>query len=227
MIRTENMTKQYTLKGRTVNALDGITLSVAPGEYAAIIGPSGSGKSTLMHMLGCLDTPTSGRYRLNGRDVAALTPAELARVRGEQIGFVFQGFQLLPRLTAVENVALPLMLSGMPAARRTARARELLDAVGMGERLSHRPQQLSGGQQQRVAIARALVRDPPVLLADEPTGNLDGESTEDVLMLLENLHRQGRTVVLITHDPAVASRADRCIRIAAGKIAYDNTILKT
>ena len=221
MIRIENMTKQYTLQGRTVRALDGVTLSIAPGEYTAIIGPSGSGKSTLMHMLGCLDTPTAGRYRLNGRDVASLTPAELARVRGEQIGFVFQGFQLLPRLTAVENVALPLMLSGVPAAERTARACELLHAVGMGERLRHHPQQLSGGQQQRVAIARALVRNPPVLLADEPTGNLDGASTEDVLTLLESLHRHGRTVVLITHDPSVARRANRCISIESGKICHD------
>ncbi|MGN0746760.1 MAG: ABC transporter ATP-binding protein, partial [Aristaeellaceae bacterium] len=196
--------------------LHGVTLHIRQGEYAAIVGPSGSGKSTLMNILGCLDTPTSGSYRLHGRDVSTLSPAELARVRGEEIGFVFQGFQLLPRLTAVENVALPLLLCGTPAARRLERATLLLRQVGLGERLHHRPSQLSGGQQQRVAIARALVRDPAVLLADEPTGNLDATATGEVLALLEALNRQGRTVVLITHDGQVARRAGRQLCISGG-----------
>ena len=222
MIRTEGLTKTYTMKGRTVAALDHVSLHIARGEYAAIIGPSGSGKSTLMHLLGCLDAPTSGRYLLNGRDVSRLSPEELARVRGEEIGFVFQGFQLLPRLTAEENVALPLLLCGEPLKKRMETARRLLTQVGLGERLRHTPAQLSGGQQQRVAVARALARNPAVLLADEPTGNLDAQSTADVLRLLEELHREGRTVVLITHDPAVARRAPRQIAIARGRIAADS-----
>ena len=222
MIQTEGLTKVYSVNGRPVTALDHVTLSVAQGEYAAIVGPSGSGKSTLMHMLGCLDTPTEGSYRLNGRSVAVLSPGELAQVRGEEIGFVFQGFQLLPRLTALENVSLPLLLSGVPSAERRRRARMLLESVGLSERLEHYPGQLSGGQQQRVAVARALIRDPAVLLADEPTGNLDSASTEDVLTLLESLHRTGRTVVLITHSPAVAARARRQISIAQGRIASDS-----
>lgn len=222
MIHTDGMTKEYHLHDRTVTALDHVTLSIKPGEYAAIVGPSGSGKSTLMHMLGCLDTPTSGSYRLNGRNVAALSPAELAQVRGEEIGFVFQGFQLLPRLSAIENVALPLLLSGTPAKERMQRAKALLESVGLSERLHHAPTQLSGGQQQRVAIARALIRNPAVLLADEPTGNLDGEATADVLALLEELHRSGRTVVLITHDAQVAARAQRQLHIARGAIVHDS-----
>ena len=216
MIRTENLSKRYDLSGDSLEALHGVTLHIRQGEYAAIVGPSGSGKSTLMNILGCLDAPTSGSYRLHGRDVSTLTPAELARVRGEEIGFVFQGFQLLPRLTAVENVALPLLLCGMPAARRLERASCLLRQVGLGDRLHHRPSQLSGGQQQRVAIARALARDPAVLLADEPTGNLDAAATGEVLALLEALNRQGRTVVLITHDGQVARRAGRQLRISGG-----------
>ena len=218
MIRTENLSKRYDLSGDSLEALHGVTLHIRQGEYAAIVGPSGSGKSTLMNILGCLDTPTSGSYRLHGRDVSTLTPAELARVRGEEIGFVFQGFQLLPRLTAVENVALPLLLCGMPAARRLERASCLLRQVGLGDRLHHRPSQLSGGQQQRVAIARALARDPAVLLADEPTGNLDAAATGEVLALLEALNRQGRTVVLITHDGQVARRAGRQLCISGGRL---------
>ena len=223
MIHTEGLTKLYPLGDQTVTALDHVSLHIRQGEYAAIIGPSGSGKSTLMHILGCLDTPTSGSYCLHGQDVSTLTPEELARVRGEEIGFVFQGFQLLPRLTAEENVALPLLLCGMPARQRMMKARALLEQVGLGQRLRHHPNQLSGGQQQRVAVARALARDPAVILADEPTGNLDGQATQDVLSLLERLHQDGRTVVLITHDPSVARRADRQIAIAAGKIAADET----
>ena len=222
MIRTQALTRLYPLGGRTVAALDHVDLHIPRGQYAAIIGPSGSGKSTLMHLLGCLDAPTSGAYWLHGRNVAALPPRELARVRGEEIGFVFQGFQLLPRLTAEENVALPLLLCGVPREKRLRIARELLCQVGLEGRMQHRPAQLSGGQQQRVAIARSLVRDPAVLLADEPTGNLDGQSTAEVLALLERLHREGRTVVLITHDPAVAARAQRQIAIRAGRIASDS-----
>ena len=222
MIRTEGLTKTYTMKGKTVHALDHVSLHIARGEYVAIIGPSGSGKSTLMHLLGCLDAPTSGRYLLNGQDVSRLNPETLARVRGEEIGFVFQGFQLLPRLTAEENVALPLLLCGVPLKARMETSRRLLTQVGLGERLRHTPAQLSGGQQQRVAVARALARNPAVLLADEPTGNLDAQSTADVLRLLEELHREGRTVVLITHDPAVACRAPRQIAIAHGRIAADS-----
>ena len=218
MIRTENLSKRYDLSGDSLEALHGVTLHIRQGEYAAIVGPSGSGQSTLMNILGCLDAPTSGSYRLHGRDVSTLSPAELARVRGEEIGFVFQGFQLLPRLTAVENVALPLLLCGMPVARRLERASGLLRQVGLGDRLHHRPSQLSGGQQQRVAIARALARDPSVLLADEPTGNLDAAATGEVLALLEALNRQGRTVVLITHDGQVARRAGRQLCISGGRL---------
>ena len=222
MIRTENLTKLYTMNGKTVTALDHVTLRVQKGEYAAIVGPSGSGKSTLMHLLGCLDTPTSGSYRLHGRDVSTLGKDELAQVRGQEIGFVFQGFQLLPRLTAAENVALPLLLCGVPPKERAAAARALLEQVGLGERLHHTPHQLSGGQQQRVAIARALARNPAVLLADEPTGNLDAQATADVLHLLDELHRTGRTILLITHDSVVAQRAERQITIAAGRIIGDS-----
>ena len=222
MIRTENLTKLYTMNGKTVTALDHVTLRVQKGEYAAIVGPSGSGKSTLMHLLGCLDTPTSGSYRLHGRDVSTLGKDELAQVRGQEIGFVFQGFQLLPRLTAAENVALPLLLCGVPPKERAAAARALLEQVGLGERLHHTPNQLSGGQQQRVAIARALARNPAVLLADEPTGNLDAQATADVLLLLDELHRAGHTILLITHDSVVAQRAERQITIAAGRIIGDS-----
>jgi len=222
MIRTENLVKLYTMNGRPLAALDHVSLHVKEGEYAAIVGPSGSGKSTLMHILGCLDTPTSGKYFLHGRDVSTLGQEELARVRGEEIGFVFQGFQLLPRLTAQENVALPLMLCGIPPQERMAAARSLLEQVGLGQRLRHTPHQLSGGQQQRVAIARALARKPSLLLADEPTGNLDAQSTGDVLALLDDLHRAGHTIVLITHDDVVARRAQRQIAIASGRIFSDS-----
>ncbi len=222
MIRTENLTKLYTMNGKTVTALDHVSLHVQEGEYAAIVGPSGSGKSTLMHLLGCLDNPTSGSYHLHGRDVSTLGKDELARVRGQEIGFVFQGFQLLPRLTAAENVALPLLLCGTPLKERTAAAHALLEQVGLGERIHHTPSQLSGGQQQRVAIARALARNPAVLLADEPTGNLDAQATAEVLHLLDQLHRAGRTILLITHDSVVAQRAERQITIAAGRIMSDS-----
>lgn len=224
MIRAIALTKSYPMHDRTMTALNAVSLHVPPGQYAAIVGPSGSGKSTLMHLLGCLDTPTSGAYYLRGRDVSQLPPEELAQVRGAEIGFVFQGFQLIPRLTAVENVALPLLLCGVPRQERLRRAQALLDRVGLGQRLHHRPAQMSGGQQQRVAVARALARDPALILADEPTGNLDSEATDDVLSLLDDLHREGRTILLITHDPRVAARAQRQIRISGGQIVSDSGV---
>ena len=222
MLIAENLTRAYPMEGRMLYALDRVSFRIRRGEYAAIVGPSGSGKSTLMHMLGCLDSPTGGRYLLDGRDVSALSEKELARVRGEAIGFVFQGFQLIPRLTALENAALPLTLCGMPLRQRLARAETLLRRVGLGDRLHHRPSQLSGGQQQRVAIARALSRDPAVLLADEPTGSLDPASTREVLALLDSLHQEGRTIVLITHDLSVARRASRQLSIASGRLVSDS-----
>ena len=222
MLIAENLTRAYPMEGRMLYALDRVSFRIRRGEYAAIVGPSGSGKSTLMHLLGCLDSPTGGRYLLDGRDVSALSEKELARVRGEAIGFVFQGFQLIPRLTALENAALPLTLCGMPLRQRLARAETLLRRVGLGDRLHHRPSQLSGGQQQRVAIARALSRDPAVLLADEPTGSLDPASTREVLALLDSLHQEGRTIVLITHDLSVARRASRQLSIASGRLVSDS-----
>ena len=223
MIVAESLSRAYPMSGRLLMALSGVSFRVRRGEYAAIVGPSGSGKSTLMHLLGCLDSPSSGRYLLGGRDVSALSSAELAQVRGEKIGFVFQGFQLIPRLTALENAALPLTLCGVPLRERTERAAALLARVGLGDRLGHRPSQLSGGQQQRVAIARALSRDPDLLLADEPTGSLDPDSTGEVLRLLEELNRDGRTIVLITHDREVAARANRQLAISAGRLVSDSS----
>ena len=221
MITVEHLSRSYTMGGRTVHALQDVSFHIGRGEYAAIVGPSGSGKSTLMHLLGCLDSPTSGTYLLDGEDVSHLPARELARVRGRQIGFVFQGFQLIPRLTALENVTLPLILCGMKEGERIARAEALLTRVGLGERMHHRPAQLSGGQQQRVAIARALSRNPAVLLADEPTGALDPQSTSEVLTLLDEMHQEGRTVLLITHDRRVAARADRRLFIRDGRLAAD------
>ncbi|MBQ2952202.1 MAG: ABC transporter ATP-binding protein [Clostridia bacterium] len=222
MIIAENLARAYPMEGRVLHALSGVSFRIRRGEYAAITGPSGSGKSTLMHLLGCLDSPTSGRYLLGGEDVSALDAKALARVRGERIGFVFQGFQLIPRLTAQENVALPLALCGTPQGQRMTHAAQLLDRVGLGDRLTHRPDQLSGGQQQRVAIARALSRDPAVLLADEPTGSLDPAATGDVLRLLDELHAAGHTILLITHDPRVAARARRQLTIAHGRLIGDS-----
>lgn len=218
MIRLEDICKTYHLGSETVHALDHVNLVISPHEYVAIIGPSGSGKSTLMHILGCLDNPTGGRYWLDGQDVSTLTENQLAQVRGQKIGFVFQGFQLLPRLTALENTALPLMLQGVDKNERLRRAREALERVGLGNRLDHKPSQLSGGQQQRVAVARALIHHPAVILADEPTGNLDQKATHEVLSLFESLHRQGHTLVIITHDPSVAEKAPRQIRVEQGRL---------
>ena len=221
MIRVSHLCRSYTMNGHTVEALSDVSFHLARGEYAAIVGPSGSGKSTLMHLLGCLDRPTSGAYLLDGQDVSALPDRALSKLRGEKIGFVFQGCQLIPRLTALENVALPLTLCGTPQKERLARAEALLTRVGLEDRLHHRPSQLSGGQQQRVAIARALVRSPGLLLADEPTGALDPAATKEVLTLLDELHREGRTVLLITHDMAVARHTQRQLHIEGGRLTRD------
>ncbi|WUP79273.1 ABC transporter ATP-binding protein [Microbispora hainanensis] len=207
--------------GVQVDALRGVDLRIGQGEFAAIVGPSGSGKSTLMHLLGCLDRPTSGTLRVNGVDVATLDDARLADLRNRAIGFVFQSFHLLPRTSALDNVALPLVYRGVPRAVRRERARAALEAVGLGHRLTHRPSQMSGGEQQRVAIARALVGDPRVLLADEPTGNLDTRNGEEVMGLLERLNEGGVAVVLVTHDADVAARARRQIHVRDGRIERD------
>ncbi|MDA0171683.1 ABC transporter ATP-binding protein [Solirubrobacter taibaiensis] len=201
-----------------VHALRGITLQIAPGDYVAVMGSSGSGKSTLMHILGCLDAPTSGRYRLDGTDVRDIPEDDLADLRNRKIGFVFQAFNLVPRTSALANVELPLTYAGVPRAVRKARAAAALRAVGMGDRLHHLPSELSGGQQQRVAVARAIVTNPPLVLADEPTGNLDSHSTSDVLDVFERLHDAGRTIVLITHEEDVAARAQRTIRLGDGLV---------
>ncbi len=221
VIDLDDVRKVYRTGSLDVEALRGISLSIEPGEYVAIMGPSGSGKSTLMHILGCLDVPTSGVYRLGGEDVSAMDEIELAEVRNRRIGFVFQQFNLLPSLTALRNVELPLSYAAVPRDRRRVLATEALERVGLGDRVHHRPGELSGGQQQRAAVARALASDPDLLLADEPTGNLDSAATEDVLGLFDQLHRQGRTVVLITHEAEVADRAARIIRIRDGQVASD------
>ena len=226
MLTAIDLTRTYEMDGQTVAALSDVSFHIGQGEYAAIVGPSGSGKSTLMHLLGCLDRPSAGQYLLDGQDISHLPDKRLAQLRGEKIGFVFQGFQLIPRMTALENVLLPMILCGMKEKERTARAEALLGRVGLGDRLHHRPSQLSGGQQQRVAIARALAREPAVLLADEPTGSLDPQSTREVLSLLDELHQEGHTVLLITHDMTVARRAQRQLVIRGGQLVSDSVAEK-
>ena len=223
LIEITDVTKVYDLGGVRVEALKGVSLSIRRGEYVALVGPSGSGKSTLMNTLGCLDRPTSGSYRLDGREVAALSKDERARVRNRHLGFVFQNFNLLARTSALENVELPMIYArGVPARERLRRAREALESVGLAERLDHHPSQLSGGQQQRVAIARALVNGPSILMGDEPTGNLDSRTGRDVIDLFRRLNReQGLTVIVVTHDASVAAAADRVIALRDGCIVSD------
>ncbi len=220
-IRTEALGRHYAMGQSTIHALQGVSIVVDRGEYVAIMGPSGCGKSTLMNLLGCLDTPDEGNYRLNGELVSALSDSALARLRNREIGFVFQTFALLPRLSALANVEMPLVYAGVPAAERRARAKAALERVGLAERTDHLPSELSGGQRQRVAIARALVTDPAILLADEPTGNLDSATGIEILALFDALHRGGNTIVLVTHEPAVAARAGRTIRLRDGHVVSD------
>jgi len=223
MIRTENLTKTYQMGSTEVHALQGVSIDIRRNEYVAIMGPSGSGKSTLMNLIGCLDTPTSGRYWLNEKLVSELNDDELARIRNKEIGFVFQTFNLLPRATALHNVELPLVYSGVPAKERTERARKSLELVELSDRTSHKPTELSGGQRQRVALARALVNNPSIILADEPTGNLDSQTGVEIMKLFGRLHADGNTIILVTHDRDVAAYARRVISIRDGRIASDES----
>jgi putative ABC transport system ATP-binding protein len=221
VIRIENLTRFYTIGEETVRALNGINLSIEKNEYVALMGPSGSGKSTLMNIIGCLDTPTSGEYYLNGPNVAQLSDSELAAIRNKEIGFVFQTFNLLPRLTALQNVALPLVYAGIPESDRLKKAKEVLEQVGLGDRIKHRPNELSGGQRQRVAVARALVNHPSIILADEPTGNLDTKTSEEIMQLLDIIHQAGNTIVLVTHEEDIALHAKRVVRMRDGIVESD------
>jgi len=220
-IRTEDLTKVYEMGSEQVYALRGVNIDIKRGEYVAIMGPSGSGKSTLMNLIGCLDSPTSGKYWLAGRLVSDLDEDELAYIRNKEIGFVFQMFNLLPRASALHNVELPLVYNGTPAAERTARAKRALEAVDLGGRMNHKPSELSGGQRQRVAIARALVNTPAIILADEPTGNLDTQTGEDIMSVFAKLHVEGNTVILVTHEGDIAQHAHRVIRIRDGRVESD------
>ncbi|MCI8822970.1 MAG: ABC transporter ATP-binding protein [Lachnospiraceae bacterium] len=221
MVEVQDMCKIYNPGENEVRALDHVSLKIQKGEFVAIIGHSGSGKSTLMNMLGCLDVPTSGRYFLNGKDVSNMTDDELSDIRNMEIGFIFQGFNLIQNLTAQENVELPLIYRGVGKKERAALAVESLDMVGLSHRMDHKPSEMSGGQQQRVAIARAIAAKPPVILADEPTGNLDSRSTQEIMNVLKDLHKSGRTVILITHDDEIAAQVKRVVRIKDGRIEAD------
>jgi putative ABC transport system ATP-binding protein len=222
-VSLEDVRKTYFV-GEPVHALDGVTLEIPKGSYTAVMGPSGSGKSTLMNLVGCLDSPTEGVIEIDGEDVTAATDRRRTTVRGEAVGFVFQTFNLMPRLTALENVALPLVFRGLSGSDRRDRARELLERVGLGDRLGHRPNELSGGQRQRVAIARALVNDPAILLADEPTGNLDTETGGRILDLFDDLHAEGNTILMVTHERYVAERAERIVHLLDGTIERIETL---
>ncbi|HOS69891.1 MAG TPA: ABC transporter ATP-binding protein [Bacillota bacterium] len=224
MIEIRNMSKIYQIGNVAVTALDNISLSIKQHEFVSIVGPSGSGKSTLMNMIGCLDVPTSGEYSLDGMEVSGLTDDQLAFIRNHKIGFVFQGFNLIQKLNALENVELPLIYQGIPTKERYERSVEALKLVGLEDRIHHRPSELSGGQQQRVAIARALVGNPQIILADEPTGNLDSKSGKDIMNMLKELHKKGSTIVLITHDNDIAMMAERIVRIQDGKINDDRMV---
>ena len=221
MIELSNIVKRYVMGEETVMALAGVDLTIARNEYVALVGPSGSGKSTLMNLLGCLDTPSEGRYTLNGRDTSTMNDNELAQVRNQEIGFIFQSFHLLPRLSVLHNVMQPLVYRGVPVAERRERAANALAQVGLGDRLGHRPNQLSGGQRQRVAVARALVGKPSILLADEPTGNLDSKTSAEIMALFDELHAQGQTVIVVTHEADIAAHCHRTLRVSDGRIVED------
>ena len=221
VITLRNITRDFPLGTEIVKVLKGISLSVKRGQYVALMGPSGSGKSTLMNLLGCLDTPTSGEYILNGHDVSSLDDSELAEIRNKEIGFVFQTFNLLPRITALQNVALPMIYAGVGLSERMRRAEEALVSVGLANRMEHRPNQLSGGQRQRVAIARALVNHPSIILADEPTGNLDSKTSIEIMQLFQKIYEQGNTIIIVTHEEDIAEHAHRIIRLRDGQIYAD------
>ena len=221
VIHTRGLKKYYVLGAETVRAVRGVDMEVHQGEFVAIMGPSGSGKSTFMNLIGCLDTPTAGEYWLNGRSVSELSDDQLARVRNRDIGFVFQTFNLLPRATALHNVELPLIYAGVPAKERRRRAQEKLERVGLGDRMDHKPPELSGGQRQRVAIARSLVNDPALLLADEPTGNLDSTTTREIVDILVELNRAGQTIILVTHEADIAASASRQVHLTDGLVERD------
>lgn len=221
VIKIRNITRDFPLGNEIVKVLMGINLDIERGEYVALMGPSGSGKSTLMNLLGCLDTPTSGSYELNGNDVSNMTDDELAEIRNKEIGFVFQTFNLLPRTTALENVALPMIYAGASKSDRTERAKQVLTDVGLSDRMDHRPNQLSGGQRQRVAVGRALVNKPSIILADEPTGNLDSKTSEEIMNLFNDIHKAGNTVIVVTHEEEVAKCAHRIIRLRDGIVESD------
>ena len=222
LIKITNIKRDFTLGNEIINVLKGIDLTINKGEYVALMGPSGSGKSTLMNLLGCLDTPTSGQYILNGNDVSQMTDDNLAEIRNKEIGFVFQTFNLLPRTTALDNVALPMIYAGYSKSDRKARATEVLKQVGLGDRMDHEPNQLSGGQRQRVAVARALVNKPSIILADEPTGNLDSKTSVEIMNLFNEIHANGNTVILVTHEEDIAAYAHRIIRLRDGLVESDN-----
>jgi putative ABC transport system ATP-binding protein len=221
VIQIRDLTRVYDMGAEKVHALRGVSVEIRRNEHVAIMGPSGSGKSTLMNVIGCLDTPTSGEYWLNGQEVSRMPDDALARVRNREIGFVFQTFNLLPRASALQNVELPLVYGGVPARARRERARVALDRVGLGDRVDHRPNELSGGQRQRVAIARALVNEPAILLADEPTGNLDSATSEEIMKVFETLHVQGQTVIMVTHEADIAAHAERVVVLRDGRIGSD------
>ncbi len=221
VIETEHIGRKYVIGSEVIHALKSVSLTIRKGEFVALMGPSGSGKSTLMNILGCLDTPTSGSYKLNGLRVSDMSENELAEIRNKEIGFVFQTFNLLPRSTSLENVALPLVYAGLRKADRQARALEVLERVGLGNRIGHKPNELSGGQRQRVAIARALINNPSIILADEPTGNLDTRTSEEIMGLLEQIHAGGNTIILVTHEEDIAQHAHRIVRMRDGLIEQD------